>query len=107
MTMSLSNNAFDVVSAHPLALHRPAEKRGQSRAFAIAVTAAIHVAVAIGLIAGVHVVPLKLPPSLMVQRSVYPPALWKFAVTFFAAEVPLTENVTGLVPEGPWRTDHV
>jgi protein TonB len=73
MTMSLSNNAFDVVSAHPLALHRPAEKRGQSRAFAIAVTAAIHVAVAIGLIAGVHVVPLKLPPSLMVHINLTKP----------------------------------
>jgi protein TonB len=73
MTMPLSSNAFDVASAHPLALHRPARHQSRSRAFAITVTVAIHVAVAVGLIAGVHVAPLKLPPSLMVHINLVKP----------------------------------
>ena len=77
MTMPLSSSAFDVASAHPPALYRPAEKRGQSRVFAIAVTVAIHVAVAVGLIAGVRVSTIKPPPSLMVHITLDKPKVAK------------------------------
>jgi TonB family protein len=73
MTMPLSSSAFDVATAHPLAGHRMAQTQPQSRAFAIAVTVALHVAVALGLIAGVHVSTIKLPPALMVHISLDKP----------------------------------
>jgi protein TonB len=73
MTMPLTGNFFDLSAAHPVKRTGNSRSVSRGRAVAVAVTAALHVAVAAELIAGVQVASRKMPPALMVRINLTKP----------------------------------
>jgi TonB family protein len=75
MTVRLASSAFDIGTAHRLRMDPPCKADRRGRAFAVAVTVAMHVGVAAGLVMGMHVASLKVLPALTVRISPAQPKL--------------------------------
>lgn len=73
MTVQLAGSAFDIGTTRELRMDRSRGPDRRGRVFAIAVTLAIHGAVAGGLIMGMHVASLKVPPALTVHINLAQP----------------------------------